>query len=95
MIKIYESVFNQKIDHFRYHGKYKKLRTSADEALRNHTGYGLSAIASGDFMDRIVKMPIEYIAAWMDGKNDLSWIDKETGEDYDKINLSDALNAQR
>lgn len=95
MIKVYEAVFNRKIDYFRTHPNYGKLRKSADQALKAHTGYGADAIAAGDFMDRIVKMPLDYIAAWMDGKNGLEWIDKENGRDYDKISLADALNAQR
>ena len=95
MIRVYEAVFNAKVDHFSGHPLYEKLRHSADEALRYHTGYGLDAIHAGDFMNRIVKMPIDYIEAWMNGQNQLTWRNMETGEDYDQINLWDALNSQR
>lgn len=92
MINGYEKVFNAKIDHFAEHPLYSKLRHSADEALRYHTGYGLDAIHAGDFMDRMVKMPLAYIEAWLNGKNQLMWRDQETGEDYDKIHIADAIN---
>lgn len=92
MINKYEAVFNAKINHFAEHPKFEQLRHSADEALRYHTGYGLDAIHAGDFMDRIVKMPLPYIAAWLDGENGLTWRNNKTGENYDKVDLSDALN---
>lgn len=95
MIKLYESVFNRKIDHFSQHPKYETLRKSADDALRYHTGYGIDAIHAGDFMDRIVKMPIPYIEAWLNGENALLWRDPKTGYDYDSESVGDALNRQR
>ena len=86
MIQIYEKVFNEKINHFSEHKLYPKLRESADQALRYHTGFGVDAIHAGDFMDRIVCLPITYIAEWLNGNNGLEWIDKKTGERYsDKI----------
>ena len=91
MIKLYEEVFDRKIEHFKGHKNYPKLRESADGALINHTGYGLDAIRAQDFMDRIVKMPLSYIQDWMDGKNGLEWIDKKTGFDYDSKKLIEAL----
>lgn len=95
MIKIYESVFNRKIDHFSNHPMYAKLRHSADEALKYHTGFGLDAIHAGDFMDRIVKMPLAYIEAWLNGENQLTWRDMKTGENYDTISIGDALNREQ
>lgn len=95
MKKIYEEVFNSKIDYFKDNPKYKTLRTSADDALNHHTGYGAEAIAAADFMDRVIKMPLEYIEKWLNGGNHLEWIDAETGRDYDLINLADALNRQK
>ena len=50
MIKVYESVFNRKIDHFRKHPNYSKLRKSADNALKAHIGYGAGAIAAAGAM---------------------------------------------
>lgn len=94
MIRIYEKVFNYKIDHFKGHPKYDKLRSSADEAIRYHTGYGLDAIHAGDFMDRIVKMPLDYIEAWLNGENQLSWRNPKTGETYDSVSTADALNKE-
>lgn len=95
MIKMYEAVFNAKINFFAEHPLYKKLRHRADEALNFHTGYGLDAILAGDFMDRIVKMPLPYIEAWLNGENQLTWRDMKTGEDYDAISTGDALNKYR
>lgn len=95
MIKLYESVFNRKIDHFSRHPKYEKLRKSADDALRYHTGYGLDAIHAADFMDRIVKMPLSYIEKWLDGENHLTWRDPITGYDYDSESTGEALNRQK
>ncbi len=70
----YESTFNEKIDYFKNHEKYDWLREYADSALRFHTGFGLLAIKAIDFMDRINKMPLDYIQDWLDGKNQLEWI---------------------
>ena len=92
MIRVYEKRFNEKVDSFKDHPKYATLRKSADEALKYHTGYGLKAIRSQDFMHRIVKMPLIYIREWMDGKNSLEWLDPKTGENYDAVNLADVLN---
>lgn len=91
MINLYEEVFDRKIEHFKGHKNYAKLRESADGALMNHAGFGLDAIHAQDFMNRIVKMPLPYIQDWMDGKNQLEWIDKNTGYDFDSIPLVDAL----
>lgn len=95
MIKVYEKVFNVKVDSFSQHKNYPKLRKSADAAMKAHIGYGADAIAAGDFMDRIVKMPISYISDWMDGKNRLEWVDAKTGFNYDNETIGDALNRQR
>lgn len=95
MVKLYEQIFNAKIDHFAGHPLYSKLRKSADNALRYHTGYGLDAIHAADFMDRIVKMPLSYIEAWLNGENALLWRDPKTGYDYDAESIGDALNRQK
>lgn len=92
MIKVYEKRFNEKIDHFKDHPKYSTLRESANGAIKCHTGYGLDAIHAQDFMDRIVKMPIAYILAWLNGENQLEWIDQQTKEDYSTPHLADILN---
>lgn len=94
MKKVYEGIFNYKINQFSDHPKFDRLRHSADEALKYHTGYGLDAIHAADFIDRIVKMPLDYIGEWLDGENALQWINSKTGEDYDKEHLADALNRQ-
>ena len=73
MIKRYEKVFNEKIDFFKGHVKYETLRVQADNALMLHTGVGIEAVRAGDFMDRIIAMPVAYIRDWLDGQNDLAW----------------------
>ena len=92
MIKVYEKRFNEKIDYFKNHSKYATLRKSADEALKYHTGYGLDAIHAQDFMDRIIKMPLDYIQEWLDGKNSLQWVNSATKEDYSVVHIADVLN---
>lgn len=94
MIRLYEAVFNSKIDSFQDHPMYSRLREQANIAIRNHTGFGLESIRAGSFMDRIIKMPNDYIVKWLDGKNGLQWIDQETGINYDSEPLIDALNRQ-
>ena len=95
MIKVYEAVFNEKVNHFAGHPLFEKFRHSADEALKYHTGYGIDAIHAGDFMDRIVKMPLPYIESWLNGENQLTWRDPRTGENYDSISTAEALNNYR
>ena len=73
MIKQYEKSFNEKIDSFKDHEKYERLRKHADIAISNHTGFGSDAIIAGDFMDRIIAMPREYICDWLEGNNNLQW----------------------
>lgn len=92
MIKVYEKRFNDKINHFKNHPHYGILRKSADEAIRYHTGYGLDAIHAQDFMNRIIKMPLQYIQEWLDGNNALEWIDKNTQRNYDSIHITEVLN---
>ena len=69
----YEKLFNDKIDSFSNHEKYKELRDNADKMLMLHCGEGYKAIVAVDFMDRIVAMPLDYIKDWLDGKNQLEW----------------------
>ncbi len=73
MISLYEKSFNEKVDSFKNHIEYARLRAQADEALRLHTGVGPEAMCAGDFMDRIVAMPESYIRDWLDGLNNLEW----------------------
>ena len=73
MLKRYEEEFNRKIDHFKFHKRYNWLRKTADDALNKHRGFGADAIAAGDFMDRIVAMPISYIEDFLNDNNHLEW----------------------
>lgn len=66
-------LFNEKIDSFKNHEKYPWLRDFADEAKSLNEGDGYFAIAAQDFIERIEKMPLEYIRDWLDGKNKLEW----------------------
>lgn len=65
--------FNEKIEAFKDHDKYIWLRKQADIALQHRNGFGHSVIASDDFIDRIIAMPVDYIQDWLDGKNELKW----------------------
>lgn len=67
------ALFNSKIDHFKNHPKYGWLRQYADEAMGWNEGFGYHAIKAEDFIERIEKMPLEYIRDWLDGKNQLEW----------------------
>lgn len=66
-------LFNEKIDSFREHPKYEWLRENANHAMRANEGWGHSMIAGADFIERIEKMPLDYIKDWLDGKNHLEW----------------------
>lgn len=65
--------FNEKINHFVNHPKYGWLRKYADDAITWDTMCGYLQIKAEDFIERIIKMPLEYIADWLDGKNQLEW----------------------
>lgn len=66
-------VFNEKIDSFRDHEKYKWLRQYADDALRWIGNFGYLQIKAEDFIKRIEKMPCWYILDWLEGRNELDW----------------------
>lgn len=66
-------VFNEKINHFKEHPKYEWLRKYADDAMRYNEGAGYYMIKAADFIERIENASIEYIADWLDGKNQLEW----------------------
>ena len=84
MVRMYEAVFNYKIDLLKDHPKYEHIRKNfADRCLRLHRGYGYEAIAAADFMDRVIVMPIDYIRRWADGENNLEWSNKKTGETFE------------
>lgn len=67
------ALFNSKIDHFKGHPKYEWLREYADEAMHYNEGGGYYMIKASDFIERIEKMPLEYIQDWLAGKNQLEW----------------------
>lgn len=69
----YERKFNDKINQFKDHPKFKWLRDYADSSLIYHTSVGWLEIKAVDFMDRIIAKPIEYIQDWIDDKNNLEW----------------------
>lgn len=65
--------FNEKIDSFKEHKKYSRLRQYADEAIHWNEMSGYLMIKAEDFIKRIEKMPLDYIRDWLDGKNQLEW----------------------
>lgn len=66
-------VFNEKIDSFKGHEKYSWLRQYADDALKWNEMSGYLMVKAEDFIERIEKMPLDYIKDWLDGKNQLEW----------------------
>lgn len=66
-------LFNEKINHFKEHPKYEWLRQYANDAMTWNEMSGYLMIKAADFIERIEKMPIDYIADWLDGKNKLEW----------------------
>ena len=66
-------IFNEKIDSFKGHEKYSWLRKYADEAIVYNEGSGFLMIKAEDFIERIEKMPLDYIKGWLDGENELEW----------------------
>lgn len=65
--------FNEKINSLKNHKKYDWLRKYADDALKWDTMCGFYQIKAEDFINRIIAMPIYYIEAWLNGKNNLEW----------------------
>ena len=82
MYRLYEAVFNGKVEHFKGHPGYETMRKNADWCLINHKGYGYNSIKAADFMDRIICMPLEYIEEYLNGRNRLEWTNAVTGERY-------------
>ena len=67
-------LFNEKIDSFKNHKAYSSwLRQYADEAIKWNEMSGYLMIKAMDFIERIEKMPLDYITDWIDGKNQLEW----------------------
>ena len=66
-------LFKEKIDSFKCHKKYSWLREYADDALKWNEMSGYLMIKAEDFIERIEKMPLDYIKDWLDGKNQLEW----------------------
>lgn len=66
-------VFNEKIDSFNGCEKYSWLREYADDALKWNEMSGYLMVKAEDFIERIEKMPLDYIKDWLDGKNQLEW----------------------
>lgn len=83
MVRVYEAVFNGKVEHFKDNPAYPTFRKNADWCIVNHKGFGYNAIKAADFMDRIICMPLDYIEKYLNGENGLEWTNKETGERYD------------
>lgn len=66
-------LFNEKIDSFADHPRYGWLRQYANDAITYNNGVGYYQIKAEDFIERIEKMPLEYIRDWLDGRNLLEW----------------------
>ena len=67
------ALFNSKINFFKEHPKYGKLRKYADDAIYYNEGSGYLMIKAEDFIERIEAAPLDYIRDWLDGKNQLEW----------------------
>lgn len=63
------------IKHHLFNGGTVWLRKFADEAIDWYDGYAnrILQIKAEDFVERIEKMPFDYIEDWLDGKNQLEW----------------------
>lgn len=68
-----EKIFNDKIDYFSNHPKYKQLRRMADDSITWNTMCGLHQIMAEDFIKRIIAAPLSYIEDWLNGENGLEW----------------------
>ena len=68
-----QEIFNEKIEYFKNHPKYKWLRKYADDALTWDTMCGFYQIKAEDFIDRIISASLNYIEDWLNGKNQLEW----------------------
>jgi hypothetical protein len=65
--------FNLRIDHLKNHSKYEWLREYADDAIKWNECAGHLMIKATDFIERIEKMPLDYIEGWLNGENQLEW----------------------
>lgn len=75
--KNFVSAFENKVEKFKDHPKYEWLKEQAGKAITFNCACGLQAIKANDFMERIITLPTAYITEWLDGKNQLEWL-----EDY-------------
>lgn len=75
--KNFVSAFENKVEKFKDHLKYEWLKEQAGKAITFNCVCGLQAIKANDFMERIITLPTAYITEWLDGKNQLEWL-----EDY-------------
>ncbi len=66
--------FNNKIEKFKEHPKYKSLKEMADRAIVLNSSCGFEAIKANDFMERIITLPTYYIKEWLNGNNQLEWL---------------------
>lgn len=72
------NAFKEKIDKCINHGEYNWLKLQAEKAINsNLAGCGIESITANDFMKRVITMPMNYIIDWLDGNNNLEWL-----EDY-------------
>lgn len=69
--------FNNKVEKFKEHSKYEWLKEQAEKAIAFNCGCGLQAIKANDFMERIITLPTAHITEWLNGRNQLEWL-----EDY-------------
>ena len=71
------NAFNSKIDKFKEHSRYEWLKEQAEKAVTwNSGGCGWESIYANDFMHRIITLPTAYITEWLDGKNQLEWLEE-------------------
>ena len=67
----YEKKFNDKVDLFKHHLKYRSFRKDANWCLSHHVGYDYDSIKAVDYMDRIIKFSYYSILEYLDGTTDL------------------------
>lgn len=68
--------FQRKIEVFKNHSKYDWLKKQADEAIIHNTYCGIESIIANDFMKRIITLPRAHITEWLNGSNELEWLEE-------------------
>lgn len=70
------NMFKHKVEKLKEHPKYNDLKKQSEKTITFNCFCGIEAIKAHDFMERIITLPTTYIRDWLDGKNQLEWLEE-------------------